>query len=102
MHLLLVTQVLFDAPPTSSTFGPSAPAEVHTDASGVGVSAVLVQRIAYLEHVVACASHCLSNFEHNYTVTEQECLAVIFTVQRFQSYLHRRPFTVVTDHHSLS
>lgn len=43
----------------------------------------------------------LNRSERNYTTTERECLAVIFTVEKFRPYLENVQFTVVTDHYSL-
>ena len=39
--------------------------------------------------------------ETKYSVTEQECLAVIAGVRHFSFYLEGAPFTIVTDHHCL-
>ena len=43
----------------------------------------------------------LNQAERNYTVTERECLAVIYSYQQFRVYLHGTKFKVVTDHASL-
>lgn len=74
---------------------------LQTDASSYGLGAVLTQTIEGQERVIAFASKTLSKTERNYTVTEKECLADIWTVRKFRCYLEGYSFTVITDHSSL-
>lgn len=74
---------------------------LQTDASNVGVGAVLFQRIGEKEHVIAYSSRKLRPPEKNYTTTEKECLAIVWGIEKNLEFLQGIPFTVITDHMAL-
>jgi hypothetical protein len=74
------------------------PFYLYTDASHIGLEAVLVQKEEKKEYVIAYASQTLSAAEKNYGITELECLAIVWAVKYFRHYLWSSKFTIITDH----
>ncbi|XP_075062103.1 uncharacterized protein LOC142150817 [Mixophyes fleayi] len=76
---------------------------VQTDASNYGLGAVLSQvNQQGEEHPILYLSRKLLPREVAYAVVEKECLAIVWALQKLQSYLYGRDFTVITDHNPLS
>ncbi len=74
---------------------------VDTDASNLGLGAVLSQNQGGEERVIAYFSRTLSRPEQNYCVTRKELLAAVKAVRHFYPYLCGRKFRLRTDHSSL-
>lgn len=75
---------------------------VQTDASDVGMGAVLSQVDERgEEHPIVYLSKKFSDVERRYGTTEKECASIVFAIKRLHYYLDGRSFTVVTDHNPL-
>lgn len=75
---------------------------LQTDASDVGLGAVLAQHDANgRERVIAYASYTLSQRERNYSTMEKDALAVVNAMKHFRVYLLGRKFQVIADSSAL-
>lgn len=76
----------------------SVPFVLETDASEVGVGAVLMQR----DQPVAFLSKAFGPAHHKLFIYEKEFLALIMDVEKWRPYLQRQEFVIRTDHKSIS
>ena len=74
---------------------------LNTDASDVGLGAVLSQEQDGDEKVIAYRSKTLFKEQRRYCTTRKELLAVVAFIKQFRHYLLGREFKVWTDHSSL-
>ena len=75
--------------------------KVMCDASDLAVGAVLGQRVEGKPYVVYYASKTLNEAQRNYTTTEKEFLALVYDLDKFQSYLIGSDIVIFTDHSAL-
>ncbi len=80
----------------------SKPFVLRTDASDLGIGAVLLQEHSGVLFPVAYASKKLLAREKAYSTMEKECLAIVWAVRKFRVYLYGAPFVLQTDHQPLA
>ncbi len=74
-----------------------------TDASSLGVGAVLLQASeSQRPHVIAYASRVLNSGESKYSVTHLDALAVVWALKHFRDIVYGYPITVYTEHSAVT
>lgn len=91
-----VKKILSEAP-VLNYFDTSKDTVLQCDASKSGLGACLLQD----GHPIAYASRSLTKTEENYAQIEKELLAVVFGMERFESYVYGRKVLVESDHKPL-
>ena len=91
---MLISAPLMKNPDFNCTF------ILQTDASGVGVGAVLSQGEEE-DQPIAYFSRKLLPREQAYSTVEKECLCIVLAVKHFKPYLVGRTFIIQTDHRAL-
>ena len=87
---------------TVAFYNPDATTQIITDASPVGLGAILAQQQENGEYKpIAYGSRALTNTETRYSQTEKEALAVTWSCQHFHYYIYDRHVTIITDHKPL-
>jgi hypothetical protein len=77
------------------------PFKIICDASDYAVGAVLGQSKDKKQYAISDASKTLTGPQLNYTTTEKELLVVVFTIEKFRSYLVGAKVIVYTDQATL-
>ena len=86
---------------TLGYFDVDAETRLITDASPIGLGAVLVQMHDGTPRAISYASRSLTDVETRYSQTEKEGLAIVWACEKFQAYLIGKRFTLMTDHRPL-
>ena len=82
-------------------YNPDLPLRLDTDASAVGVGAVLSHVVDNVDRPIEFISRTLKPAERNYSQIEREALAIVWAIRRLHRYLYAREFTLCTDHKPL-
>ena len=88
-------------------FDPNRPILLQTDASNIAMGAVISHYTVdeagnRIKEIPICyASKTFNKAQCNYSVTEKECLAVVWSTELFRSMLLQQSFILETDHSAL-
>ncbi|KMQ82622.1 gag-pol fusion protein [Lasius niger] len=74
-------------PPVLQFFKQEGELFLYTDASEVGLGATITQKIGDQERILGYASRVLSSAETNYSVSERECLAIVWACEKLKDLL---------------
>lgn len=97
-NAFLATKELFRQPLSLHRPDPNEPFILQTDASKLGMGAVLFQYGPEKQRrIVSFASAKFKPVEQRYHCNEQECLAVVWAVKKYRRYLEDQRFTLLTD-----
>ena len=96
----MLKSLLADAD-TLGYYDMNAKTQVITDASPVGLGAVLVQEQNGENCVICCFSRSLTDVEPRYSQTEKEALGIVWACERLHPYLYGIQFELLTDHKPL-
>ena len=92
----LITSPILGFPDTNRNY------TLYTDASDIGIGAVLTQNNENgTERVISYASKAFSGAEKNWSTTEKEAFAIVWSLQYFHPYVYGRQIKVFTDHRAL-
>ncbi|XP_026410339.1 uncharacterized protein LOC113305532 [Papaver somniferum] len=92
---LLTTAPIIKPPDWSKIF------ELMCDSSDYVVGAVLGQRDGKIPYAIYYASRSLNGAQINYSTTEKELLAIVFSLEKFRSYLVGTKVVIFSDHAAL-
>ena len=83
-------------------YNPDLPLGLSTDASIVGIGAVLFHRYPDgSERPIYNISKCLSETQKRYGMVQLEALAIIYALKKFHQFVYGRSFILVVDHKPL-
>ena len=74
---------------------------VQCDASNEAIGAVLTQEFDDGEHPIVYIHRVLTSAERNYSTTERECLALMWSIKKLRPNLEGALFRAITDHSAL-
>ena len=84
-------------------YDPEIPISIATDASPIGIGAVLSHILPNgEERPIQFASRSLTKTERKYPQIEREALAIVFALRKFYMYIYGRRFTLITDNKPLT
>lgn len=87
---------------TLNAYDANLPLIMATDASNIGVGAILLQQADGRDLPIAAVSRKLTKSEVNLSTIDKEAVAVMFGIRKFHDYIYGRKFLIQSDSRVLS